>query len=245
MPNSTRIHGLSSILVFLCAAGCSGGEATPDAGADASLPIDEELHQDLTDYCESAGPILCRVPFACCDSGERGYFDEVRRETACPDFLEPTCLQEVEEVVAARASVELDDRLAARLLDRLEDAASSCELSYSTLFRALSPRTVLRGTAPTGTECTLVSELPICADECVGNEEDGYFCGEGVEEGEECFRSSSGTFYGCAAGLVCVWEDSELRCREPLSDGQQCYWDYQCESGYCHGSCATATPCRP
>ncbi len=247
MSSSMYLAVLLSVVIALCSAGCNGNSTTPDAGVDAwePEPIDEELQRDLTRYCEAVGPVACRVAFDCCDSGERGYFDEISRESACPEFLEPSCLHEVEEVVTARAAVEYDEDAAERLLSRLDDAADSCELSYSELFRALSPRTVLRGRAPTGTECVLISELPICADQCVGNDEDGFRCDEGADEGDECFRSTSGTFYGCASGLVCVYEDSELRCREPLDNGERCNWDHQCVSGYCRGTCVGTEPCRP
>ncbi len=44
----------------------------------------------------------------------------------------------------------------------------------------------------------------------------------------------------CREGLVCGIVDSEMRCAEPLDDGEPCIAASQCESRYCDemGECA-------
>lgn len=229
---------LTGLIVGFVAGGCPSA-TRPASDAAPYDPAVEELRQDLSAFCTAVGPVACRVPFACCAPGERGYFDQVATEAHCPAFLEPSCLLEVEEVVADRGAAVYDPVQAEQTLARLAAAERSCDISPMGLLRALSPRSVLRGTAPRGTECTLISELPFCADACLGDDENGYECGAGARVGETCFAATSGIYYGCATGLVCVYVGGDLTCSELLGNGARCSWDYQCRSDRCWGGTCT------
>lgn len=202
----------------------------------------------------------CRFAFNCCEAAERGELGSIARDEA-------TCVEQgLEEggelaLLGQRAKAAIDagtavydGELAERCMRPQLDAADQCD--PAALFGARrtsecqvgSARAFVVGQVDDGGDC--VDSLE-CADEgdCVVEEDPDTItiagtCVARAGEGDSCDDVQ------CKAGLSCTFGEERATCEriELRDNGEDCFDDSECSSGFCvdsgSGACAeSGEPC--
>ena len=230
-----------AVVVLAVAGGGWGVGCSDDDGGDP-------LRDSLFEYCNAAAPAACHAAFSCCPDGERGIFGLYEDEEACRATMAQNCKIDAQNTLDELPyPVAYAEERAQSIVQRLEAAATQCDLPAEALLLAVAPESAMDGVHADGTPCTITDPVPRCEGVCTPSDADSeWICGPGSDVGGPCDSPAPTVSYGCKPGLICVNDaGANGQCAVPLETGETCSVDSMCASYNCstEGTCEAPIMC--